>query len=273
MEKFFHLLTLCLSSVILPGTLSGQDIIARQSGFNSESGAKGTVPLMMLAATFTETPELPDNTVIYFDEKATNEFDGQLDAFKAMNSDFRIPSLFTVTPTGINLSINALPPICDGLCKVPLGLKTDINGSVTIKIRDIDPALSQMKIFLTDVVAGTDRILFANEEYMIYLPSGEYRDRFFISLSNMTTDIDSEVSGNEVFSAYSSYGLLMAEINSLMGKDGTLRVFNLLGQVLFVSNVYETGHHEFSPGLKEGIYIITYNSGNYLISKKILVKN
>ena len=252
---------------------SGQDVTADHSQIFSKSVNKGSVPLMRLAATFSETPDLPDNTVIYFDERATNEFDGQLDAFKAMSSDLRIPSLFTVTPTGTNLSINALPPVGNTLCKVPLGLKIDKNGFITIKISDIDASLLQMRISLTDIVSGTDLALITNVEYKIYLPSGEYKNRFFINLSNITTDIYDGDTNIEAFSVYSSYGLLRTEINNITGKEGTLRVFNLLGQSIFVGKVHETGYHEFTPDLIDGIYIITYNSGNFLSSKKIVIKN
>jgi hypothetical protein len=85
------------------------------------------------------------------------EFDGYLDALKLMNSDINVPSFYFVTPGDVNLSIYALPPVLNTFCTVPLGIKTKRDGSVIIKIRDIDPGFSNMRISIRDLVNGTDQ--------------------------------------------------------------------------------------------------------------------
>jgi len=59
----------------------------------------------------------------------------------------------------------------------------------------------------------------------------------------------------------------------LHGGYGTIRIYNLTGQILFLEKVYETGFHEFKPGVKDGIYIVSFISGTERISKKIFIKN
>lgn len=273
MKKIAQLSTTSLIIIMLSNISFGQGISTDKNQSPILSSNKGANPLLRLSAAFSETQDSPDLAVVYFNDKATVEFDGQLDAYKFMNSDIMVPSLYTVTPSGMNLSINALPPISNTLCKVAIGLKIDKEGSVIFKIRDIDIILSQMRIFLTDIVEGTEKDLLPGNDYKIYLTEGEYKNRFFINLSNTITDIQDNIPGSDFFNIYYSYGTLKAEINSLTGKDGTLIIYNLLGQTLFVNKIYETGYHEFSQDIKDGIYIITYSSGNIRSSKKIIIKN
>ena len=70
-------------------------------------------PLIRLAAGYTDDTLSFDQLVIYFDEKATDNFDGQLDALKLMNTDYMVANFYTVGPDGKKLSISALPVITD----------------------------------------------------------------------------------------------------------------------------------------------------------------
>ena len=99
-----------------------------------------TIPLLRLNAVFSDDSASADPAVIYFDEKAASDFDGQLDALKLMNTDLKFPNLYFVTPSGRKLSIRALPLLAGDTCKVPLGLKLNRTGTGTIiiKINDVD---------------------------------------------------------------------------------------------------------------------------------------
>ena len=237
-------------------------------------GEASIIPLLRLSATFTDNPASPDPCVIYFNEKADIEFDTQLDALKMYNTDLSVPNLYSVTPGGEKLSINALPFTEEQSFVIPLGLKVNKDGIVSFRIRDIQGSFADMRIFLSDMVSGAMQDLDQDKEYEIFLSSGEYHNRFYINAYTSTTNIPEHLpSGTEIFSIYSSQGMLKAEINQLNGSDGTLIINNLLGQTLFTGKVYETGYHEFSPGIKDGIYIATFISGNTKISKKLFVKN
>ena len=106
-----------------------------------EESPEASVPLLRFTASFAETPDLRDYSVIYLSENATVEFDSKLDALKLMNTDSQVPNIFTITPGGTKLSINALPPLNDYICKVQLGIVTERDGFVIVRIKDIDDAL------------------------------------------------------------------------------------------------------------------------------------
>jgi hypothetical protein len=235
-----------------------------------------SVPLLRIAAEYSDDTASVDPAVIYFDETATPDFDYQLDALKLMNTDLSVPNLYTMTPDGTKLSICALPVIKDDSCTVPLGLKLNREGTGTIvfSILNLDEALSGLRIFISDTVAGIEQDLLQNKEYRISLEKGEYLNRFFLNFSSEPTDINDDIlTTSDLFTIYSSHGVLKADIKELSGNDGRLILINLTGQVLFIREVHDTGYLEFNPGLKDGIYIVSYMTGTRRSSKKIYIQN
>ena len=229
--------------------------------------------LIRLTAEFADDTVSVDPVVIYFDEKATNEFDGQLDALKLMNTDFMVPNLYAVGSDGAKLSISALPVITDTLYKVPLGLKINRDGNIILKIRSLEGNLKDMEIFLSDIVAKSEHDLLSGKNYRLDLTEGIYENRFFLNFRNIGTGIPDYHAGDDIFSIYCSNGILKLKINTLHAKEGTLIISNLIGQVPLIIKYYEPGYYELNPGLKNGIYIVSFISGTKKSSKKVFIKD
>ena len=253
-------------------TLNNDARITDLTHIFAKSGEKNPVSLLRLGATFGDNPDSTDPTVIYFDEKASSGFDGQLDALKLMNTDYYIPSFYSIGTDGKKLSINALPESPENLCTIPLGLKSYIDGYIVFRIIDSGEELSGKRIYITDVASDTEYDLLDNKEYRVYLKAGEYKDRFYLNLSSVATEIP-ETGSDESFTVYSLNGIIKTFANTAQISDGVLTVYNLAGQVLFVERNIEAGYNEFNPGLKDGIYIVTFTSGNYRVSKKVIIQN
>jgi hypothetical protein len=211
--------------------------------------------------------------VIYFDEKATGKFDGQLDALKLMNTDYMVPNLYTVGPDGVKLSISALPVISDTLYTVPLGLKINRDGRIIFKIRTLEGDLADMEIYISDIVAKKDQDLLSDKDYRLDLIKGQYENRFFLNFRNIGTGIPDFTSGDDLFSVYCSHGILRLKINTLPAAEGTLIISNLIGQMPLIKKYYEPGYYELNPGLKNGVYIVSFLSGTKRCSKKIFIQN
>jgi hypothetical protein len=239
----------------------------------TKSGIKSPISFLKFSSAFSDDTASFDPAVIYFDEKATTEFDSQLDALKLMNTDLKVPNLYAVTPAGAKLSISAMPDIVSTTDSVPLGLKLNRDGYIIFRIRNIEGTFSSMSISLYDKIAGIEQDLLPDKEYKISLPTGEYLNRFFLNLSNVATKVPDNNFYPELFSIYCSHGILKAEIDILSGKEGILKITNLTGQTIYLSKVYERGYHEFNPGVKDGIYIVTYITGNKRSSKKLFIQN
>jgi len=257
------------------GTLAMNNSVRITDLTHPFSKSKGTnqVPFLRLNVSFSDDTTSIDPLLIYYDYKASDEFDKQLDALKLFNTDLNVPNIYALTPSSEKLSISALPLITTDSTKVPVGLKLNRSGNIIFRIQDIDESLKRMRVYLTDVLTGTEQDLLPDYEYNVHLTNGEYNNRFFINLSAISTDIQDNSQNNEPFSVYFSEGILKTEINILNGEDGTITISNLLGQTLFNEKVYETGYHEFNPRLKYGIYIVSFRSGISISSIKMLIPN
>ena len=234
---------------------------------------KDSRSLIRLIAEFSDDTVSVDPVVIYFDEKATNEFDGQLDALKLMNTDFMVPNLYAIGSDGAKFSISALPIISDTLLRVPLGLNLNRDGNVIFKISTLEGNLGDMEIYFSDIVTGIKQNLLNDEQYEVNLDYGQYENRFFLDFRNILTGIPEYPIKDDLFKIYCSHGILKLEINTLAGADGTLMITNLTGQVLAVKNYFEPGYYELNPGLINGIYIVSFSSGKKRSSQKIFIQN
>ncbi len=230
-------------------------------------------PVMRLTAGFSDDVHSSDPLVIYFDENATLAFNKQLEALKLLNTDYSVANLYAINQDGIKLSVDALPAIADDSTAIPLGLKINRAGDIVFRIKDLDPALADRKIILTDLVAGKDQDLVPDAQYVVNLGAGEYNNRFVLNITSIATRTTDYNETNDIFSVYCSHGVLRSTINIVYGSEGIVSLYNLTGQVMFSRKVYDKGYYEFSPGVKDGIYIVTYISGTERISKKIYIHN
>ncbi|MBK8883556.1 MAG: T9SS type A sorting domain-containing protein [Bacteroidales bacterium] len=239
----------------------------------TKSDGANQSPLLRLTAAFADDAASSDPLVIYFDEKAATGYDSNLDAIKLLNTDLKVANLYTMSPEGKKLSINALPEITGDFCNVPLGIKVNRSGNVIFKIRSAAESLKAKRIYIADIVAGTEQDLLPDKEYSVNLEKGEYNNRFFLNLSNITTGNNENTPDTDLFSIYSTYGILKSEIGIVAGNYGTLRVYNISGQIMLIEKIYTTGYHEFDKKFKDGIYIVNYTTGTFSSSKKLFIDN
>ena len=271
-ESFIH-----VSDVLWPVTgtfdLENSINIKDESYTFIKAKGKSEKSLIRLIAGYSDDINSFDPLVIYYDENATYNFDGQLDALKLYNSDTNVTNFYVFSEDGRRLSINAIPYDGDDLCTLHLGIKTNKNGEIIFRIKDITGIYLDKAIYITDIITGLNQDLTQGNQYSVSLPAGDYQNRFFLNLSNLITDTPDFTSDTDWINIYSSHGILKAEINLLSCKKGTLTILNLMGQALFIHKIYEAGYHEFSPVVKDGIYIVTFISGNRRVSKKIFIQS
>lgn len=226
--------------------------------------------LLRITASPGDNPDQSDPMVIYFSEKAGWGFDSELDALKLMNTAYFTPSLYSFSADKKKLSINALPVSIDTTYTIPLGIKTAVDGYIVFRLAEAGEKLSGWKIILKDLKAGTEHDLTDRDDYRVLLNAGQHDDRFTLNLTPLATTIPEEET-DDIFTVYSAHGMVRSYINTDRAGTGYLRIFNLTGQLQFTRKIMAAGYNEFYPGLKNGIYIITYTSDRYRISKKLYV--
>ena len=229
--------------------------------------------LIRLSVRFTDDPLSSDPAVIYFDSDAGAEFESEHDALKLLNTDLTVPNVYSLLPADIKLSINALPVMSDTTLSVPLGLKTNKTGELSFRLSGVENLPEGISIYLRDAVAGINHDLLAEKEYKIYLPAGEYHNRFYLVFLKSTTDISDPGATPDIFTAYPVESMVKAIVRYLDGREGTILIFDLGGRLIFTRKVYETGYYELKPNVKTGIYIVSFTSGNLRRTKRILISN
>lgn len=236
-----------------------------------KSAKTESASLIRLSATFKDDAVSVDRMVIYFDDLATEALDSRYDALKLMNTDLKVPNLYSVLPGGSKLSINALPINTDPF-QIALGLKANRAGTISIKLVNADRVLSSRGIHLFDAVTGIRQSLLDGNEYAVTLAAGEYLNRFYLSIGSIPTGISSSVEETKPdFTVYSAGGLLKLNIERLPGNSGTLILYNILGEPLFRERIDGPGYYEFAPGLRDGIYIAAIISGNKRLTRKVYI--
>ena len=239
----------------------------------AKSGEEDEKSIVRLIAGYSDDITSFDPLVIYYDEKATYNFDGQLDALKLYNTDMNVTNFYVFGDDGSRLSIDAIPYTGDSLCTLRLGLKTEKSGNIIFRIKDISGIYLNNTIYLSDVITGINQELNPDrQQYEVNLPAGDYQNRFFINFSNYITDIPKNINDIDWFNVYSSGGILKAEINLPDGEPGMFIIYDLTGRKLFNRKIYSPGYYEFNPKLSNGIYIVSFTSGNKRISKKLFIK-
>lgn len=127
-----------------------------------------------------------DEIVVYFDEDATEEFDGNKDAYKLKNDIF---NLSTVTPLGDKLAINGLPML---ECSKSLNLSiTDVSvGAYQLDFTEFESFVTPVNIFLFDKKTGEkiDVKTTSTYEFQVTAEESSYKDRFELNIINTTVD-------------------------------------------------------------------------------------
>jgi hypothetical protein len=228
--------------------------------------------LLRFTAAFVDKKDNPDYSVLYFNDKATIEFNGQTDALKMMNTDKDVPSLYSIMPNQVNTSIKAIRYNADTTYNIPLGVKILRNGNVIFKLKDVEgDFLNMVKISIFDKEKDIEQDLMKGGEYQANLKTGDYQNRFYLRFTNTQTSLTTAVENNisdDFFKIYCSHGGLRTETNT----NGQLIIYNLSGQMLFNTEIQDSGFNEYVLNLNEGIYFATFYSGNLKSTKKFIFK-
>ncbi|MBI9038253.1 MAG: T9SS type A sorting domain-containing protein [Bacteroidales bacterium] len=166
---------------------------------NGEPSSKDSyVNLLRLSA---EGGVFSDETIICFNELATESFDSEFDAYKFILND-NINHLYSKTPEDLGLAINTLPDILlDNGISVPLSYNVVESGSYMITASELESFI-EASIILEDILIGTTSDLNENPIYNFTANPEDDPDRFIIhfNVSSTQTQNYSLVTGYQFIS-------------------------------------------------------------------------
>ncbi len=164
-----------------------------------------------------------DETVIRFNEGATNEFDPELDAYKIMNSSL-MPSLYTTSGTDI-YSINSYAPV-DSVKSIPVATKLPADGKYTLTITNNDPAFEYV---LIDKKLGLERTI--KEPYKFEGLKADDVNRFELQLrvsETPTEQTESKAGSLEINS--SAQGGFYIQTQRYAGAAAEIQIIDIAGK-------------------------------------------
>ena len=109
------------------------------------------------------------------------------------------------------------------------------------------------------------------QDYRVVLNAGDYNNRFSLAFLKNATGIGDHAVSGRIFSAYKSSGMVKATVNTISGSEGVITIYDMAGRPLYIKKVYGTGYYEFDPGVRQGIYIISYITGNQRCTLKLIL--
>ncbi|WP_198012065.1 T9SS type A sorting domain-containing protein [Gillisia sp. CAL575] len=213
-----------------------------------------------------------DAMVIYFDSYAKEGFEKDMDALKLMNTDERVPNLYSISSKSVKLSINALPAsFKTANQRIPLGIRSEMDGEMSIRLKNIENLPSNFFVYLIDDVKRIGQNLSEIPEYNFRIKAGEHNSRFFLIFSEYELT-DPALAFDEPFSIETLNGKVYVNLNLENGMSGVLMATTVTGQILDIKKV--SGNETISlDGIKSsGLYFINLSWEGQKFSKKIIIQ-
>jgi hypothetical protein len=205
--------------------------------------------------------EASDETVIYFNEDATQEMDYQYDAAKLMAP--AAPQAYTMldeTKMAINTFNNT-----GETSSVVMGINAPESGEFTITASNIESFDATTPIYLEDLVEGKYTNLREQLSYTFNNEEGT-TERFVVHFTN-TQGIDDPVS-SEVSNIYAFDREVYVDFE---GTRGEISIYNILGQEIS-RTVAIRGLNVLSVPQGNSVYIVKVLTDNVNVTKKVFVK-
>jgi hypothetical protein len=206
--------------------------------------------------------------LVGIDENTTNSFDIGYDAPLIENNDGE----------DIYWLINERKFVIQGVNnfnsdqELPLGLKIDESGVVSIKIERLENISEELSLFIKDKFTGETHAI-KNQSFVVTLDPGEYHDRFALVFQPRLKYVD-EVELFDGIHIIMDNEMSEIQIKKIIDTEITgIKLFNYLGQNIRTWNSNFT-ERQFSLPVEvaTGVYIVEINTLNGSINKRIIIE-
>ena len=199
-----------------------------------------------------------DKTYIHFNSEATENFDGQFDAYKILTDyNNELPQIYTKAGTE-NLSINELPETESVL----LGFIAGTSGIYSVSLNEVNDF---SEVILDDLKTGETTDLM-NNSYGFTYSTGENAERFVLHFTPLAIE-ESELEKIQVYAVENTiYVKIIDEL-----AEGTISVFNMMGQEI-IHNQFNSQVNKITLDSNTGHYIVKVISENRSIAAKVFLK-
>jgi hypothetical protein len=196
-----------------------------------------------------------DETVIRFNELATNAFDYDLDALKIFNTG-GMPSVYTTSPED-SYSVNSYTSI-DSAKYIPVATKLVLDGSYTLQVSGSNP---NVEYILVDKLLGTSQSIDKDSSYAFTGLKSDDVNRFELQLRVSEIAIPTGVhSSNKSagLSIYSSTKGFVIKTGRYAGDEAEIEILDMTGNsVEVLSGMSLSSGSTYVPlDLADGAYLV-----------------
>ena len=214
-----------------------------------------------------EGNNMKDYARVCFYEEATEEFDGDFDAFKLFSYTETIPEIYAVSSDLKSLAINTLPmEMLDGGL-VPVGFSIGTPGNYTLAAEGINTFAANTYIILEDKVTGAFQTLNDNPVYAFSASLQDITDRFVLHFKDATSV--SEPGKPAKINAWYQAGSLAVRTSEGITNVG---IFNIQGQNLQSYQLHGIGLQNIPINLPTGVYFARFINEGRIQTVKIMIQ-
>jgi len=214
---------------------------------------------------------LIDNTRFYFDNDLTLGLDPGYDAGH-FNQDASLISRLVEEDEGVGFAINAMGSEALSGVSIPLEVNQQSNVPFRISLEDSTIA-SDVEVQLEDRLLETLTLLNDEDFTLTAVENLSGIGRFYLHLGNVTLGEDSFA--NSFASIYKGINDDYITIEGLPNSSkNNVSIYNLLGQLVANKslNANQTKQTVSTKGFATGVYVIKLESGNVIVTKKIVIR-
>jgi len=204
-----------------------------------------------------------DKAFIHFHSGATEEFDGDFDAYKLRSYNALSPELYTRGSDNSELAINGLPGFSETV-SIPVSFEYKSTGEHTFSA-DLS-GISGMVVYLNDLKENTSANLTQNPVYTFIVSEGDPINRFSLTAGSLGVDEPGAQSSTLVYSNGNTIFVVGAAANS------QITVYSVSGNMLTRMYTQDKGIEAIdATTFPKGVYVVAVQGEASRISRKVVL--
>lgn len=208
-----------------------------------------------------------DATQIQFLDNATEKWDVNLDAHKISGAN-TAPQLWTVS-NNEDYALNSLPIPKENV-SIPVGFKAGVNSTYHLAWTGMENMDSNLELLLEDKLEGNTINMRDVSSYDFNATTDDITSRFTFHI-NGTNSIHE--TSDEKALVYAMDRDVYIKTKKNLNLDGCVRINNLLGQLVYCTNLNGTTQQIIRTQLNSGVYIVRMEMKDGTITtQKVIIK-
>jgi hypothetical protein len=207
-----------------------------------------------------------DETIIRFIDRATDEFDRNLDALKLFSPNQQVPQLASQHNNSY-LAVNTLHEIQESLI-VPLYFNAGQDGTYSIRLTEQQTLISTMFCYLFDSKIRDYYPLKIDSAYTFEFKSTDNKNRFSLIFSS---DDEPDNIKKEDYKVFTNGELITINHISETNKNVHFSIYNMVGQRITYGRLNLQPTYSFRSDLPAACYIFEILDGEMVSRHKITI--